>query len=65
MIDEPAHPEFVPEVMAIDTEGVTLLFTVIVIPVLVADGVVGQVALVVITHLMISPFIKAVPDVPV
>jgi hypothetical protein len=65
VIELPAQPELVPAVIAIDTEGVTLLFTVIVIPALVADAGLGHVALDVITHLIISPFTNATPEVPV
>ncbi len=58
--DEPAHVGFAPAVIAIATDGTTTGFIVIVIPVLVA--VVGEapVALLVITHVTICPFVKVV-----
>ena len=45
-----------PGLAAILTEGVTLAFTVMVIPVEVAVAGEGQVAFEVITHVIISPF---------
>ena len=51
--EEPAHAGLLPAVIAVETEGVTFEFTVMVIPVLVAVVVVTQDALEVITQVTI------------
>ena len=63
--DVPEHDVCVPAVIAIETDGVTAELTVIVIPELVAVAALGQVAFVVITHLITFVLTKSVPAVPV
>lgn len=56
--DAPVHIGFVPLVCAIAMAGATVEFTVIVITELLAVGVLGQAALLVITHLTVCPLVK-------
>ena len=58
--DEPAQVGFVPEVNAMDTEGVNTGLTVIVMPVLVAVVGLAQEAFDVSTQVTICPFVKVV-----
>lgn len=53
--DEPEHVGLLPVVIAIVTDGVTVVFTVIVMPVLVAVAGEGQLALLVIEQVITSP----------
>ena len=54
----PAHIVVLPVVIAVDTEGVNVGLTTIVIPVLVAVVGVAHEALLVITQVIASPFAK-------
>ena len=56
----PAHIVGLPVVIAVDTEGVNVALTAIVIPVLVAVVGVAHEALLVITQLITSAFAKVV-----
>ena len=58
--DDPAQVGFTPDVIAIDTEGTSTGFTVIVMPVLVAVTGLAQVAFDVRTQVTICPFVKVV-----
>jgi hypothetical protein len=58
--EEPAQVGLVPNVIAIDTEGTSTGFTVIVIPVLVAVVGLAQVAFDVKTQVTICPLVKVV-----
>ena len=60
MTDEPAHVGFVPVVNAIETAGVTVGLTVIVIPVDVAVVGLTHAAVEVITQVTICPLVNAV-----
>ena len=58
--EDPAQVGLVPEVIAIETEGTSTGFTVIVIPVLVAVVGLAQVAFEVKTQVTTCPLVKAV-----
>ena len=58
--DAPAHSGFVPDVNAIETDGVKTGFTVIVIPLDVPVAGLAQTAFDVITHVTICPFVNVV-----
>jgi hypothetical protein len=58
--EAPAHVGFVPVVNAIDTDGTSTGFTVIVMPLLVAVVGLAQVAFDVSTQVTTCPFVKAV-----
>jgi hypothetical protein len=58
--DAPAHSGFVPDVNAMETDGVTTGFTVIVIPFDVAVKGLGHVAVDVITQVTTCPLVNVV-----